>query len=482
MDIFRPRSFFSLVLIGFSLVVIPLTVGLINAARSVNNLTEKSRAVVYNAVNATQKARLAAQQIVAMERAVRQFAVLGDEALFENYQTVHRHFRENAAVLAQLPLDEANREILTSLVAREQELHDRLIAARPRGTGWEGLNEFELLLRLARTLLDETDRLIERELTTLQETAGGTELLLKGQAFALVPVALALITIFAILISRPVKQMDRSIRRLGAGEFHAPIAIRGPRDLEQLGARLEWLRHRLAELDEEKQRFLRHVSHELKTPLSAIREGSELLGEGVLGTLNDEQREVAQILQTNSAYLQRLIEDLLSLNLAGVRLGTTRRERVRFDELVQAVADRYRLALRKKNIALRLHLIPATVRGDPEKLGTVVDNLLSNAIKYAPEKSEITVDIRVADGFASLDIADQGPGIAEQDRPRVFDAFFQGKRTATMGQVKGTGLGLAIAKEHVAAHDGHIELLDAEHGAHFRVYLPLLQEGARYAS
>lgn len=483
MDIYQPRSFFGLVLIGFALVVVPLTAGLINAARSVNQLTEQSQRIVHDAVQATQNSRLAVQQIVAMERTARQFAVLGDPGLHARYRELHGRFEETAEALARLPLDDPQRAQLATLVASERALYERLQAAGPQAVAWrEAPNEFGELLALARALLEASDRLIERELTALQHAAGGAERLLIGQAVGLVPAALLLIGLFAFLISRPIKQMDRAIRRLGDGEFRTPVAIKGPRDLEYLGGRLEWLRARLAELEEEKRKFLRHVSHELKTPLSAIREGSELLNEEVLGRLNPQQREVAEILQHNCAYLQRLIEDLLSLNFTATRPAPARRELLALHETVRSVAERYKLALRKKEIRLDLALEPVAVSGEAQKLATVIDNLLSNAVKFTPVRGTIRVALAAADGFASLDVTDSGPGVAPDDQVRVFDAFYQGRRQVP-GHVKGTGLGLAIAKEYVVAHDGHIELRDdVQTGAHFRVYLPLLDEDVRCAS
>jgi len=100
-------------------------------------------------------------------------------------------------------------------------------------------------------------------------------------------------------------------RQPGENRLDQPIDIRGPTDVRLLGRRLEWLRLRLAELDSDKARFLRHVSHELKTPLAALREGVSLLEDGIAGTLSGSQREVARILRQNTALLQSQIEDLL---------------------------------------------------------------------------------------------------------------------------------------------------------------------------
>ena len=111
-------------------------------------------------------------------------------------------------------------------------------------------------------------------------------------------------------IARPITEIDGAIRQLGGADFSRPIAVRGPEDLRYLGRRLDWLRRRLEEFETQKNRFLRHVSHELKTPLTALREGAELLHDEVAGKLAPMQKQVVSIMRDNSVKLQRLIEEL----------------------------------------------------------------------------------------------------------------------------------------------------------------------------
>jgi two-component system sensor histidine kinase GlrK len=117
----------------------------------------------------------------------------------------------------------------------------------------------------------------------------------------------------------------------------------------------------------------------------------------------------------------------------------------------------------------------AIVVGEPSKLRAIVDNLLSNAIKYSPPSGAIAIELAVRDGFAVLDVIDQGPGVDPADRSRIFDSFYQGK-TPPGGRIKGSGLGLAIAQEYALAHGGRVELVDrapGSRGAHFRLWLPI---------
>ncbi|HYM28768.1 MAG TPA: histidine kinase dimerization/phospho-acceptor domain-containing protein, partial [Steroidobacteraceae bacterium] len=128
------------------------------------------------------------------------------------------------------------------------------------------------------------------------------------------------------LIARPIAEIDLAIRQLGDADFERPIRVHGPDDLQSLGERLEWLRRRLIELEAQKNRFLRHLSHDLKTPLAALREGTELLNDQVAGPLAPPQQQVVAIMRDNSVKLQRLIEELLGYQRAlhaasGLQIG-----------------------------------------------------------------------------------------------------------------------------------------------------------------
>jgi two-component system, NtrC family, sensor histidine kinase GlrK len=275
------------------------------------------------------------------------------------------------------------------------------------------------------------------------------------------------------LISRPIHQIDHAIQRLGAGEFATAIQIAGPYDLQYLGQRLNWLRGRLSELEDEKRKFLQHVSHELKTPLTALREGTALLEEGVVGQLNEGQREIVDILEQNGIQLQKLIEDLLNFHLAEVRHAALDLQPLHLERVLEDVLIDHKLAMMAKEIEVRLVVTaPVALRGDREKLRIAIDNLLSNAVKYSPRRGIISVSLTPEAEHVVLDIRDTGPGIAVEDKSRIFEAFYQGT-AAYEGHVKGSGLGLAIAREYVAAHHGQLEIVDdVSQGAHFRLTLP----------
>ncbi len=314
---------------------------------------------------------------------------------------------------------------------------------------------------------------IDAELIALDERTREAQQISAWTVALLVPGTLVLVLIFTLLVARPIRQIDRAIHQLGQSGFAKPIQIRGPSDLERLGRQLDWLRLRLLELAQEKNRFLRHMSHELKTPLANIREGTELLLDGTLGDLDKPQQEVTDILRSNGMKLQRLIENLLSFSAWQTKNEVLTLTDFPLRALVISVAKEQRLALKSAHIQLRLDVADIIVNADRDKMRTVLDNLLSNAVKFTPKGGYVTIRAEAASKGFTLEFADTGPGVPEDEQPRIFEAFFQGRREQG-GQVGGTGIGLSVVLECVQAHDGSVELVKSEEfpGAHFKIFIP----------
>lgn len=488
-----PKSFLKLLFVGFSLVALPLIFGLVNNAVSIDSLANQSQKAVYQAVQITQASRMLSELITGMERSARQYLVLGDPSLRDAYMGTHEKFHETVKQFGGLPLNEQQRKELDQIVAKEQGIFEALAlagseplapaASKERQLAQQeraasrtaALDEFSGLSELAGAMMNQSNEVIDREVDALQKLAAQAERIVVLQLLALLPVALLLVAGFTYLIARPIAQLDLGIRKLGHGQFASQITVAGPQDLEYLGRQLDWLRMRLIELEEQKARFLRHVSHELKTPLTALREGSELLGEEVAGGLNPQQREIVHILQENSMQLRRLIENLLNYSAVEFHKSAPELKPVKIAAIVAEVTGAHKLAMLSKNLRLATDCADVISPADPDKIRVVIDNLLSNAIKFTPQNGTIAIKVKREAEHAVIDIIDSGPGVALEDKDKVFEPFYQGQAPAS-GPIKGTGLGLSIAREHVIAHGGRIEIVDeAGAGAHFRVTLPLRQ-------
>jgi two-component system sensor histidine kinase GlrK len=465
---YYPRSFLKLLVIGFVLVLAPLVLAFVYSALQLERLAKQGREAVDQAAEAARESRLLIEQVTAMERLARQYAILGDATMVGDYGTIRARFKTTTSALSLLPLDERQLADLNKVIDSEQRLYDRVngqpFTLEDRAAMVQG---FVDLGAAARRVLDESNALIEREVQRMSDTAADARRTLLAHLFATLPLGIGVAAVLTYLIARPIRQLDNAIRHLGEAEFGRDIVVDGPADLRYLGERLEWLRQRLAELEEQKTQFLRHVSHELKTPLTALREGTALLADGAMGPLNPPQKEIVGILTRSAAELATLIDRLLDYQRAMASLSSLELEPADLAEIASRAVDPHRLAAAARGVRIRLDTQPAPLVGDAEKLRIVVDNLVSNAIRFTPEGGTVSVSTRREGDAGVIEVQDTGPGVRAEDRDRVFDWFF---KSPTAG---GSGFGLAIARELAAAHGGRIDLMPpADRGARFRVLVP----------
>ena len=392
-----PKSFLRLILIGFGLVSLPLVFALGNAAFNVQSLAEQSELAVREAAEATRASREMRETLTGMERAMRQYLVLRDRGLLEDYRRLRGEFVQAAQVYARLPLDADGRAKLGAVLAREAQLLQALDEGAPVSP-----EDFFAISEQVRGVLAASGRLIDAEIERLRTTALDARSTLMWQLLAAIPVTLAIALWFRAIISSQLQQVDRAIRTIGRADYTDGVTVSGPQDLAYLGRRLDWLRRRLAELEEQKNRFLRHVSHDLKTPLTSIREGAQLLGEGVPGPLNEQQKTIIGIIDQNSRRLQQLIEELINFQQAGFAAGSIDPQPVALDVVCTQVLRTHRLVAAARAIRFERTMTPVLVEGDADKLRVVVDNLVTNAIKFSPREGVVRLVLEKYDERAVL--------------------------------------------------------------------------------
>jgi two-component system, NtrC family, sensor histidine kinase GlrK len=463
-------SFQQLLLFAF-LLITALLVGV--ALRSVfqyDALMTQSRDAASRALALSGAAQSLAERSAAMERAGRQSLVLNDAVLRRRFDDAARDAQN---VLQRLGDNGVPR---TSIDVWRMQLDamTRLLVGPP-DTALARENTLAMQFRdldaVNTEIAQQAQTQIEAQNTALSTRIEDARTRLMRQVVAASALAVALALAFGVWLARPFKRLERAIVGLGENRLDVPIDIRGPADVRRVSQQLEWLRLRLTELDADKARFLRHVSHELKTPLAALREGISLLEDGVTGALNPAQREVAQILQQNAISLQSQIEALLRFNAAAFEARDLHRERTALLPLIEEQVEAQRLQWQAHGLQVQVDGEPLSITVDPAKLGTALANLLSNAIRFSERGGTIRFVVSGTPDTARIDIADAGPGIAEGDRDRVFEPFFRGERQPEHA-VKGTGIGLSIVQEYIGAHGGRIALLPDGPGARFRIELP----------
>ena len=472
MNLLYPKSFLRLILIGFGLVSLPLIFALANATFNVQKLVEQSERAVHQATLIARTSREILETLTNMERALRQHLVVKDKVLLDDYKRMHGEFVQAARDYAELPLEGGSRDILFSAMLREQRLLSVLDAGIASSEADKSVQEFSRIAVQVRSVLATNSKLIDGEVESLRDTAQNAKSTLIWQLLLALIITVLIAWWFRRQISQQLHLVDRAIRAIGRADYSDGATVAGPQDMAYLGRRLDWLRHRLAELEEQKNRFLRHVSHDLKTPLTSIREGAQLLSEGVPGVLNDQQKAIVDILVQNSRRLQKMIEELLNYQQVGFAVNNIDPQPVALDVVCVQVLRTHRLVAAARNIRFERKLEPVMVEGDAEKLRVIIDNLITNALKFSPREGVVRIELSKNGEDAVLEVIDEGPGVNKDERDRIFEPFFRGTRTQR-GAVKGSGLGLAIAKECVLAHRGRIESVHEEgHGGYFRVSLP----------
>lgn len=478
----RPKSLSGLMLFGLMLIALPLLVAIITAALQIRTLATAGQKIVIEGVTAARASQQLFSQIASLERTARLYDVLNDSKLLESYEQEDATF---SSTRSKLYLDATNdaRRTLAQVAVVQKSIRDSVLttpaSTAPTNTA-ELTRQFSMLSALVDKVAEQSNEQIDGEVASLQRQTDRARARLFWYVALLVPLTLIAILTLTLVVGRPLRHIDRAIDDIGHGKINNPINVRGPHDLERLGKQLEWLRLRLLEVAQERNRFLRHMSHELKTPLANIREGTELLMDGAVGELDPGQREVAAILRDNGIKLQRMIENLLSFSAWQTTSVGLETSEFRLRPVVKQVLENQQLTLLSQRVRLDVQVEDVTLVADRGKIRLILENLVSNAVKYSPKGGTIHIKAATVSGSIVIDVADNGPGIPKEDRDHVFEAFYTG-RAAKSTAVKGTGIGLSVVLEFVAAHGGAVEIMDGEYpGAHFRIRMPLsLARGGR---
>ncbi len=463
-------SFRQLLLVAFMLIAALLGGTALRAVVILDRLMARSSEAAAHALALNGAVQALAARTAGMERAARQSLILNDSVLRRRFDDETKAAR---AALAEIDVGDMPRPDLlhwrgqVETIKRMFQGPPETALDRERGIA----AEFRELDALNSRITAQTQDLIQQRNRSLDAQLEASRARLTRQVLLTIALAVMLAVALGVWLARPFKRLERAIVGLGENRLDEPINIPGPSDVRGVSQHLEWLRLRLTELDADKARFLRHVSHELKTPLAALREGVALLQEGVPGELNSSQRDVIRILSQNTLALQGQIEALLRFNAAAFEARQLRRHNTDLLGLIEEQVDAQHLQCQAMQLKVLVEGEPVSLPVDREKLGTAIANLLSNAIRFSPRGGVIRLQLDSRPDCVGIDILDQGPGVAQADRERVFEPFYRGERQP-QDTVRGTGIGLSIVKEYIVAHGGRVALPSDSQGGHFRIELP----------
>jgi signal transduction histidine kinase len=285
---------------------------------------------------------------------------------------------------------------------------------------------------------------------------------------------------FGKRLTRPIRQAEEATRRITAGDLSARVPVPAHHGEDEVGSLINSINTMAEVLERSKgveRQFLLSVSHDLRTPLTSIRGYAEAIADGAL----PDTAEGGTVILSEARRLERLVGDLLDLAKLESRSFSLTQEPVDLVTVAEGTVDGFRPEATEAGMMLVARGdASAVVNGDPDRLAQVAANLVQNALKFARARIEVTVE--TANGWARLSVSDDGPGIASEDLPHVFERLYASRHQPEHKEV-GSGLGLAIVRELVTAMGGTVQATGADTGgACLSVVLPLVSSASPASS
>ena len=268
-------------------------------------------------------------------------------------------------------------------------------------------------------------------------------------------VGVALSIVLVGWIMGPLSRLAQGTRWVSAGRFDYKLDTSSGDEFALLAADFNAMTERLGELDRMKKDFVARVSHDLKTPLSSMRETNNALLDHMAGPLTTKQRRLLELNAESGKRLAMMLGKLLDLSrLEGGQRPTL--GMVDVNEIAKRAVSAASAGAAHRGVRLSIaDTEPSVVLGDESGISQVVDNLVENAIKFTPANGHVQVAVAPSEGEVAVTVADDGPGIPAAERDRVFDRFYQTDGGRGVRE-RGVGLGLTICREIVSAHGGRI--------------------------
>ncbi len=427
--------------------------------------------------------RTMADLLLSMERNQRNALLLGRPEYRELYLQDWERLVAKMTELEPFLFSDTERSVLRALQERyemsgwEQDAPVEAGALMPgRGdtASTTSLGEVQHLMHLNQA---QMDLYLERMHLLAHKT------LIMGTTLAAVSVLFAGVLSYLLIrsITGPIRRLQKGTREIAAGRFSHRVELPARDELGELAEAFNEMAHQLKKLDELKTDFIAIVSHELKTPLTSMKEAVELLDEEAVGPVNPKQKNLLKVTASGIEKLSVFISDILKLTKLEGGLDRVYAARIDFQALVREKLESFRFLAEKKHVLLSARFEPdpfPTVVGDGVRLRQVLSNLLNNAIQHTGPGGTVALRAAVSKGrslahrmpvdtaqqdlsisWVYLSITDSGEGIPREEWNRVFDKFYQIRKETVSST--GSGLGLSIAKHIVEAHNGVIWVEDS---------------------
>lgn len=453
------------ILLGFGLALVPLAVLLWQGHQTLNTVGERAVEEARAAISTSRQLERMDSLVVDIERSTLQHQVVGTDTSLRvaenNLESYHRILTQTCDNLV-IPTCSLHLHFVIALrnALRDDSvpnLDDSLRNLRAQQSQLSGFVWSYLDDRQQR----QQDFIQQRQRTMMRLT------------IILVLLALVVVVWSTGKISAPVKRLEHLIKAIGDDTHQPPPdPVRGPRELNELGDRLNALAQRLQQLEGLRLALLRHASHELKTPLASMKEGCALLSEEIPGPLNANQKEVLGLMTGSMNRLHQLTEQLLDYNQL-LQQSQPILAAVQPRDLIESAIKQQALALQQRGITATVACMPTHLNTDRRLFRRILDNLINNALAYGSRGGELLLELAPTMGGVQLTAANTGPSVGPESRANLFRPFQRGD-VQRNDAIPASGLGLSIVADCARLLGGYATMVD-RNGYDFAVaiFLPV---------
>jgi signal transduction histidine kinase len=467
----------SKIFLGFSLVIVVLAAVGVISLRAVGRLVSVNREIAVESLPALRLSAGVRDSMLTLARLEARHAVLGDRRYADLWRESAERVRDDLGRLKALVHTEGEKAHLAA--ATDSFERYRTLAADEAGR--LRVDRRAALEPVGRRMAEQMETHLERlqdatyarvvraqaEVARLERRTWNGIVIALAAALVL---ALSATAVIAFRITSSVRRLSEATAAVAAGSFREPIPIGGHDELGVLARAFNAMASRLRQLDQMKEEFFAIFSHELRSPLTSVREAAHLLADGVPGPLTPKQARLVEIIGRSSDRLLRLVNQILDVSRLRAGLLPIGQGPVDLERVVARAADELRPQAEEAGITLQRERVGTKfgVTGDEERLVQVVVNLIANAVRFTPTGGRVVLRTVDAGPECEVQVEDTGIGIPAAELPHVFETY----RQAHAGR-GGTGLGLAIVRALVLAHGGRVTVESHEgKGSRFTVLLP----------
>ncbi|MEJ2061904.1 MAG: HAMP domain-containing sensor histidine kinase [Reinekea sp.] len=454
----NPYSLRRLILISFFISLIPLAVLLWQSTKVLRQVSRASISYSQQSIDLVRHAEEMDNLLTDIERSVKQYSVVKTEALEDVAQKRLQNYQVHLNQLCQQP----DIDIPESCDQLQEKIS--FIRAQFPVTTLQALDSvFTEAHQQQSSLLKAVWSYLDTRVVEQREYVERQQRHINILLVSLVMATFILIVFISDRLAAPVRLLEEKIKRIGSGsdtpQRQKKEAFVGPEEFHRINEHLDWLAARLIQLESLRQAFLRHSAHELKTPLSSIKEGCSILSEQLAGPLTMQQVEVIKLLDDGVERLQKLTEQLLDYNYL-LQQSPPDLVKQKAPELINQCLSIYDLAFRQRQQSVTIDCELQEFWSDNKLFTRIVDNLLSNAQAYGEQGGKVLVRLTCQQDNAVLVVANTGPEVHAEQKSLLFKPFHRGG-AVRQDSIKGSGLGLSIVRDCAQLLGGTAELLES---------------------